>query len=81
MDEDAAIAAGWQLFLRHQGDISFAEIVGFIRAQCPSDVGIERIRVEFRHRLREWRGLAPAALPPEGVLEGMGAPLDVSIAA
>jgi hypothetical protein len=57
--ERAALEAGWRFFLAQQGDTPFAEVVATIRAQCPS-VGVERIRAEFRQRLRAWCGLAVA---------------------
>jgi hypothetical protein len=67
MDQNAAIEAGWRFFLSQQDDVSFAAVVATIRAQCPS-VGVERIRAEFKRRLRGWCGPA---------VEGSGRPVEV----
>jgi hypothetical protein len=66
MDEEAAIEAGWRFFLSQRGDVPFAAVVAAIHARCPR-VGIERIRVEFRRRLRGWYGSEhPVEAPEEG---------------
>src|SRR5262249_46257681 len=59
---EAAIEAGWQELCRHRGDISFAEIVQFVRKRCLVDP--EVIRMGFAQRLRErgsefWADPAP----------------------
>jgi hypothetical protein len=67
MDEEAAIEAGWSFFLAQQGDVTFAAVVAAIRARCPS-VGVERIRVEFKRRLRGWHGPErPAEVSEAGI--------------
>src|SRR5215471_2979049 len=47
----AAIEAGWQELCRLRGDISFSEIVQFVRERCLIDP--EVIRVGFAQRFRE----------------------------
>src|SRR5262249_62248176 len=56
--EAAALEAGWQLFLRNQGDIPFAEIVKFVRARAPR-LSEGRIRPEFARRFGRSPGAGP----------------------
>jgi len=51
---EAAIEAGWQELCRQRGDISFSEIVQFVRKRCLVDP--EVIRVGFAQRLRQRGG-------------------------
>jgi hypothetical protein len=53
--EAAALEAGWQLFLHHQGDIPFAEIVKVVHAHC-ARVDEKRIQAEFKKRFKQEHG-------------------------
>jgi hypothetical protein len=55
LSEPAAIQAVWTWFCRNKGrDIPAVEVVARVRAFAPG-VAVERIRVEFRKRLRRAR--------------------------
>jgi len=65
---EAAIEAGWQELCRLRGEISFSEIVQFVRKRCLVDP--EVIRMGFAQRLRErgsefWADSAPDLLAPK----------------
>ena len=50
--EEAAIEAGWGQLCSNKGDVSFSEIVAFVRERCPN-IELARVREEFRWRFRE----------------------------
>jgi hypothetical protein len=57
LSEEAAIQVAWTWFRRNKGrDILAVEVVARVRALAPG-VAVERIRVEFRKRLRRARRL------------------------
>ena len=57
LSEEAAIQVAWTWFRRNKGrDIPAVEVVARVRALAP-DAAVERIRVEFRKRLRRARRL------------------------
>src|SRR5262249_52587076 len=65
---EAAIEAGWGELCRQRGDISFSEIVQFVRKRCLVDP--EVIRMGFALRLRErgsefWADWAPDLPAPK----------------
>jgi hypothetical protein len=54
--EDTAIQAGWELLCSKEGEISFAEILGFVRERCPN-IDPMRVRFGFEQRFRQRGGV------------------------
>jgi hypothetical protein len=52
---EGAIEAGWRELCRNKGDISFLEIVQFVRERCPN-IDQARIRSGFDRRFRQRGG-------------------------